>query len=276
MTDEFLAGVVYGANVVVTNPTSARQKVSVLLQIPRGSLPVNGSKPTDSRRLQLEPYSTQTFEYSFYFPTPAAQPLPHYPVHVARDEQIVGAARPFAFNVVHQLTQIDKTSWDYVSQYAKDDEVFAFLDKANIERLDLERIAWRARASADFFRKLIKVTESRHVYSEPIYRYAVMHNAPAPLATWLRQRTDFVDQCGSYLDSKLLKIDPIERRSYEHLEYSPLVNQRAYRVGAENTIAEPSAARTVPALNEHPRLQAHARCRGSVERGLLPLPSGPH
>ena len=74
--------------------------------------------------------------------------------------------------------------------------------------------------------------EIRHVYSEPIYRYAVLHNVAAPLATWLRERDDFLAQCGPYLDAKLLKIDPIERRAYEHLEYSPLVNQRAHRVGA--------------------------------------------
>lgn len=239
VTDEFLAGVVYGANVVVTNPTSARQKLSVLLQIPRGALPANGSKATDSRRLALEPYSTQTVEYYFYFPEPAAQPLPHYPVHVAHEEQIVGEAKPFAFKVVQQLSQVDKTSWDYVSQYGSEADVFAFLDKANIERIDLERVAWRARQSKDFFGKLIALMEKRHVYSEPIYRYAVLHNVAAPLAVWLRERGDFIQQCGSYLDSKLLKIDPIERRTYEHLEYSPLVNQRAHRLGAENRIPNP-------------------------------------
>jgi hypothetical protein len=37
----------------------------------------------------------------------------------------------------------------------------------------------------------------------------------------------------------LIIIDPIERRAYEHLEYSPLVNQRAHRVGAENKIPNP-------------------------------------
>jgi len=239
VTEEFLAGVVYGANVVVTNPTSARQKLSVLLQIPRGALPVGGSKATDSRRLQLEPYSTQTLEYFFYFPVPAAQPLPHYPVHIAREEQIVGEAKPFTFKVVQQLSQIDKTSWDYISQYGTEADVFAFLDKANIERLDLERVAWRARKSPEFFQKLVTLMEQRHVYSEPIYRYAVLHNIAAPLATWLRQRGDFIEQCGPYLESKLVKIDPIERRSYEHLEYSPLVNQRAHRVGAENRIPNP-------------------------------------
>lgn len=239
VTDEFLAGVMYGANVVVTNPTSARQKLSVLLQIPRGALPANGSKATDSRRLALEPFSTQTVEYYFYFPAPSAQPLPHYPVHVAHEEQIVGAAKPFTFKVVQQLSQEDKTSWDYVSQNGAEADVFAFLDKANIQRIDLEWVAWRARRSKEFFQKLVALMEKRHVYSEPIYRYAVQHNVAAPLATWLRQRGDFIAQCGPYLDSTLLKIDPIERRSYEHLEYSPLVNQRAHRLGAENRIPNP-------------------------------------
>ena len=44
------------------------------------------------------------------------------------------------------------------------------------QRLDLERIAWRARASVEFFRKLVALLEKRHVWSEPIYRYAVLHN----------------------------------------------------------------------------------------------------
>jgi hypothetical protein len=242
VTAEFLSGVVYGANVVVTNPTSAPQKLTALLQIPRGALPVNGSKATDSRRLRVEPYTTQTLEYFFYFPAPNAaqeERFPHYPVQVARDEQIVGGAKPFAFKVVKQLSEVDKASWEYLSQYGSDADVFAFLDSANLARLDLEKIAWRARKSADFFRRLIGVLEKRHVFSEPIYRYAVQHNAAAPLATWLRQREDFLGQCGPWLDAKLLKIDPIERRAYEHLEYSPLVNQRAHRVGAENRIPNP-------------------------------------
>jgi len=239
VTAEFLSGVVYGANIVVTNPTSAPQKLTALLQIPRGALPVNGSKATDSRRLRLDPYSTQTLEYFFYFPAPVAELLPHYPVQVARDEQIVGGTKPFAFKVVKQLTEVDKTSWDYISQYGTDAEVFAFLDKANIARLNVEKIAWRARKSVDFFRQLIVALEMRHIYSEPIYRYAFVHNAAAPLAVWLRQRDDFLAECGPWLDAKLLKIDPIERRVYEHLEYSPLVNQRAHRVGAENRIPNP-------------------------------------
>jgi hypothetical protein len=241
VTDEFLAGATYGANVVVTNPTSSPQKLELLLQIPQGALPVLKSRATASPRLRLEPYTTQTFEYFFYFPganKPGAK-FAHYPVQVSRAEQTVGAAKAFAFHVVPRLTQFDKASWDYVSQYGTEAEVFAFLEQNNIARLNLERVAWRARQSVDFFRKLIALLEKRHAYSEPLYRYAVVHNDTAPLREWLRHRDDFLAQCGPLLDAKLVQIDPVERRRYEYLEYSPLVNQRAHRIGAEHKIANP-------------------------------------
>ncbi len=241
VSEEFLAGATYGANIVVTNPTSSPQKLELLLQIPQGALPVLKSRATASPRLRLEPYTTQTFEYFFYFPganKPGAK-FAHYPVQVSRAEQTVGAAKAFAFSVVPRLTQFDKASWDYVSQYGTEAEVFAFLEQNNIARLNLERVAWRARQSVDFFRKLVVLVEQRHSYSEPIYRYGIVHNDAPVLREWLRHRDDFLAQCGPLLDAKLVQIDPIERRAYEHLEYSPLVNQRAHQLGAEHKIANP-------------------------------------
>ncbi len=239
VTGEFIAGVVYGANVVVTNPTSAPQKLALLLQIPRGALPVLGSKATDSKRVRLESYTTQRLEYFFYFPAPAKEELPHYPVHVSRDEMTVGAGKAFAFNVVQKLTKPDTTSWDYVSQNGTDADVFVFLAAHSLEQISLERIAWRARKSADFFRKLIGVLEQRHIYNDTIYSYAVVHDDTDALREWLRHHDDFLARCGPYLASKLITIDPIERRTFQELEYSPLVNQRSHRLGGESRIPNP-------------------------------------
>ncbi|MEO6787891.1 MAG: hypothetical protein ABI318_17340, partial [Chthoniobacteraceae bacterium] len=242
VTEEFLTGAVYGANVVVTNPTSSPVKAEELLQIPQGAMPVHGSKATDSRRLRLEPYTTKTFEYYFYFPAVprAGMKFPHYPVNVAVAGNSAAAAKPFEFNVVAKLTQFDKASWDYVSQYGTEAEVFAFIAQNNVESLNLERIAWRCRESGDFFKKLTGVMQQRHVWSDVIYSYAVVFNDTAALREWLKHRDDFLNQCGPYLASKLITIDPIERRAYEHLEYSPLVNQRAHMLGSERRIANPT------------------------------------
>ena len=242
VTGEFLTGAVYGANVVVTNPTSSPVKAEVLLQIPQGALQVLGSKATDSRRLRLEPYTTKTFEYYFYFPATAKDgaKFPHYPVNVAVAGTSAAAAKAFEFNVVAKLTQFDKASWDYVSQYGTDAEVFEFIAQNNVVALNMERVAWRCRQSAEFFKRLTGLMQQRHAWHDVIYSYAVVHNDTAALREWLKHRDDFLGGCGPFLASKLITIDPIERRSYEHLEYSPLVNQRAHRLGSERRIANPA------------------------------------
>jgi len=242
VAEEFLTGAVYGANIVVTNPTSSPVKAEVLLQIPQGALSVHASKPTDSLRLRLEPYTTKTFEYYFYFPSVprAGMKFPHYPVNVAVAGNSAAAAKAFEFNVVAKLTQFDKASWDYVSQYGTDADVFEFLAQNNVESLNLERIAWRCRQSGDFFKKLIGVMQARHVWQPVIYSYSVVHNDTPSLREYLKHRDDFLGGCGPFFASKLITIDPIERRSYEHLEYSPLVNQRAHMLGNERRIANPT------------------------------------
>lgn len=238
VTDEFLTGTVYGANIVVTNATSTRIKAEILLQIPQGALPVRGSKATQSLRLPLEPYTTTTREYYFYFPgTPAKAggKFAHYPVHVATGGKEAGKAPVFAFNVVNQLSGVDKASWDYVSQYATEAEVFAYLEQNNIQRADLGRIAWRCRQSPDFYRQIIKMLAERHVWDDTLTSYAVYHNDKVTLGEWLKHQ--YSEEFGPVLDSPLVKFEPLEFDLYEHLEYSPLINQRAHRLGREWRIA---------------------------------------
>jgi len=242
VTEEFLVGTVYGANVVITNPTSTPQKVALLLQIPRGAIPVLGSRRTQSLRLRLEPYTTQTFSYFFYFPGPSGkgQKFPQYPAHVSREKMVFGSAAPFSFLVLDKLTQEDVTSWNHVSQYGTDEEVFAFLDKANLQRVNMERVAWRCRKSVTFFKRLVAFMQRNHLYNEVIYRYSVFHNDKAALNAWLKHHNEFIAQLGAWLSTPLLVINPIQRLTFEHLEYAPLVNQRAHKFGPEYQISNPT------------------------------------
>lgn len=241
VSEEFLSGVVYGAHLVVSNPGSSPLKLDLLTQVPEGALPVLGSRATHSRFMRLEPYTTHQAEYYFYFPSPPtnATPFLHFPASATLTGKTAGRAKPLTFRVVRQLSKVDTASWDYISQQGTEAEVFAFLEQNNLSRLNLERVAWRSRTSVDFFRKLNAFLGRHHVWSEPNTRYAFIHNDPGVLREWLRHRDDFLAQCGEWLDTRLATLDPIERRTYEHLEYSPLVNQRSHRVGAEHRIANP-------------------------------------
>jgi hypothetical protein len=241
VTEEFVTGAVYGAHLVVSNPNGSAVKADVLTQLPKGAMPVSGSRMTQSRHVRIEPYATEQFDYQFYFPSPspAAAAFPHLPSSATAAGKAAGAAKSLAFRVVAKPSKADTESWEYVSQQGSEADVFAFLDRHNLEQLDLARVAWRTRANFDFYRGVIALLAKRHVWNDTLYGYAVHHNDPAALRELLRHRDDFLNLCGDWLDCRLVRIDPVERRRYEHLEYAPLVNQRAHRVGAENRIANP-------------------------------------
>ena len=232
VAEEFLPHVVYGARVLLTNPTDNRQKLQVLLQLPMGALPVNSGFYTRGVYVTIEPHATQSLEYYFYFPSTGK--YAHYPVTLAQNDRVTGGAAPFTFNVVAQLTNVDKTSWPWISQNGTPEDVLAFLEKANLWRQDLTEIAWRMKDKA-YFLKVTALLEARHIYHDTLWAYSLQHNDTAALRTWLIH-SPFADRCGLHLVSPLLTLDPVERLDYQHLEYAPLVNPRAHSVGAKRTI----------------------------------------
>ena len=233
VTEEFLVHVVYGSQIAVTNPTSSRRKLDLLVQIPQGAMPVAGSKETRSMPITLEPFATQTVEVHFYFPLAGDFEL--YPVQISAEERHVAAAEPLRFHVVREATVIDRTSWDWVSQHGDDQAVLAYLDEHNPLRLDLTRIAFRMR-DADFFKRAIEQLSRRHLFDPTLWSYGVKHDHVPAIREYLSFRDDFVAAVGPWFDGELLTIDSERRRSYEHLDYRPLVNARSHRLGPERRI----------------------------------------
>ncbi len=232
VTEEFLPRVVYGAEVVLTNPSGNRQRLQLLLQLPLGAVPVGGGVYTRGVSVTLEPYNTKKLEYYFYFP--ATGQFTHYPVTMARNDQVVAGVFPFTFNVVARLTKIDRTSWAWISQNGEPAEVLAFLEQANLHRLDLNEIAWRMK-DRPWFKQAVALLTRRQFWQDTLWSYGILHNDPETIRAYLRH-SPFAGRCGLYLVSPLLTLDPVERLAYQHLEYAPLVNPRAHQVGAHRTI----------------------------------------
>ncbi len=233
ITDEFLVHTVYGCQVVVTNPTSSRQKLDVLLQVPVGAIPVMGGKFTRTLHVDLQPYHTETAEYYFYFPV--AGEYAHYPVHVAKNQQLIAHAGPLAFKVVEEPSNVDRQSWDYVSQHGTADQVLEYLNEHNLHRTNLDKIAFRM-ADKQFFRTVTERLATRHVYNNTLWSYGIKHNVVPAIREYLQHADGLVGRCGAYLDSPLLTIDPVARKAYQQMEYSPLVNARAHQLGRRRQI----------------------------------------
>jgi len=245
VSDEFLVDVAYGCQVVVTNPTSSMRTAEVLLQVPEGAVPLQNGFWTRGRQVMLAPYATQTIEYLFYFPSTGD--FAHYPVHASEQGKLAAFATPRTLKVVAEPSKIDTSSWEHVSQQGSPQEVLQFLDSHNVQRLDLSKIAWRMRDRA-FYRALLPKLKQRHAFDPTLWSYALLHRDAQATSEYLRHRDDFLDQCGTWLDAPLAKIDPKERQRFQHLELSPLVHQRAHQLGSQRVFGNQDLAGQYSAL----------------------------
>ncbi|MBZ0280734.1 MAG: hypothetical protein K8L97_08325, partial [Anaerolineae bacterium] len=245
VTDEFLVDVAYGCQVVVTNPTSQPRTAELLLQIPAGAVPVQRGFWTKGVTVQLAPYGTQTVEYAFYFP--AVGDFVHYPVHAAEKQQLAAFAEPRTLHVVLTPQKLDTSSWEHVSQQGTTADVLTFLDTHNLQRLDLDKIAWRMKDKAFFTSALQKLRE-RRVYHQTLWSYALLHQDRMAAREYLQHQDGFLGQCGLAIDSPLLAFEPRERRWFEQLELDPLVHARAHRFGGRRVLGNQDLARQYAAL----------------------------
>ncbi|HEX7840349.1 MAG TPA: hypothetical protein VF469_22880, partial [Kofleriaceae bacterium] len=224
-------GVVYTCQVVLANPTSARQRVSALVQIPRGSIAVGGGRPTQTIDVLLAPYGTHGHELSFYFPAPGR--WTHFPVHVSRAGQIVAAAPGRVLEVRAEGAAPDTRSWAYLSQRGELAELLAYLSTANLAAIELPRIAWRLR-DLGAYTAILAALEARRAYDPTLWGYALLHRDAPRIRTWLRVRAGELSSAGPVLD--MIGLDAEDLGRYEHLELAPLVNARAHRLGSRLAI----------------------------------------
>lgn len=232
VNNEFLINTVYGCQVVITNVSCSRQQLEVLLQIPTGSIPVKGGSFTRGRVIELSPYSTQTLEYYFYFPFVGK--YQQFPVHIAKNEEIIAFTQPPTIEVVENPTVIDTTSFEYVSQRGSNEELYKFLQSTNLHRINLNRIAWRLKDKS-VFTEVMKILKHRFIYHDIIWSYSIFHENLVGIQEYL-SHLHLISKCGPHLVTPLLSTNPFTERTFEHLEYLPLVNARAFTLGKERKI----------------------------------------
>ena len=240
--DKFVSGKfythrLYGSMAVVTNPTSTPQSVNLLVQIPQGAIAVSGSRETRTVQMELPAFGSASHEYWFYFPE--AGTMEHYPAHVSDGEQILAWANAMQLEVTDEQASVDTDAWDFVSQNASDDQLLAWMEKANLQRINLADIAFRMREKR-VFQQVTSLLANRFVYNPVLWSYSLTHQDAERIGEYLENEESFVGTCGPALDSKLVGIHPETRRWHEHVEFSPLINARAHQTGARRKILNDS------------------------------------
>ncbi len=236
---ELLTGVVYGTEVVVSNPTTQPRRLELLVQVPAGAIAVGGARATEGRDLRLGPLESARVEVLFTFPEPGDFALA--PAQVARDGAALASADARTLHVVDEPTEVDETSWEHVSQNGTLEQVLGYLEGANVGALDLSRVAWRMR-DRDAYTRLLGALRGRRVFDRTLWGYAIHQRDARGAAELLQMSDDWLRGCGPVLDAPLVRIDPVERRVYEHVEFDPLVNERAHPFGGARRVLNADVA----------------------------------
>lgn len=224
---------VYQREVVLTNPTPEPQRIDLLLQLPEGSISTDGAVATRSRRLRLEPFGVERLEQRFYFPAPGC--FVHLPAQASRDGQLLIAGPRATLEVVERLVEDDGESWEWVSQRAELPRLLRFLDEESLEGLDLSSMAWRMR-DGEVFAAVVDRLRRRKRFDPTIWSYGLAQGDLRAVRQWLEHDDGPLRRCGRWLDSPLISFDEVGRGWSEHLEFAPLINARAHRLGSRRRL----------------------------------------
>ena len=276
ITGDFVAGVAYGASMVITNPSGAGRRIDVLAQIPAGAIPLAGLPATTSQTYELEPYGVQTLDLAFYFPSAGEFAL--YPLQVSEGDLILARSEGKTLKVVAEPPAADADSWPVLARDATDAAVLARLKTANLRTLDLNLIRWRLRERG-FFNEVTKVLRERLHYSPEVAAYGLFHGEAGAIRDAI-ENSLIVGKLGEWLDSPLIQVRPLVHRDWAALEFDPLVNPRAHRFADKERLTHAEATAHHAALldilawkptldaDDHLALTAHLLLQDRVSEAL--------
>ena len=222
----FLINKKYGCLTVVTNTTSEIKEFFLNYLIPEGSLPLDFSLRTKHQFVSIQPFTSFVIENQFFFPM--AGTFSHLPGKAVDYENIFTNEKMYSISATADEEILDKNSWEYHVKEGNKEKILTYIKTHNLIKINLPDIYYLVKDKG-FFDALTTELKSRFFFDYVVWSYSVFHKNKDKLSEFL-PNTDFNNTCGTYFNSSLLTIDPIEKRMYEHKEYFPLVKGRTHPI----------------------------------------------
>lgn len=228
---EFLTAKVYECRISITNLGETSNELTVITQVPEGSLPVNTLEDFKLSPRRVDPMATEFISFKFYFPEVGN--YSYYPATVMKNNRFVACARtkeePLRVVEVYSPGSNRLETLQEVVVQGSVEEVLRFIQEKNIfnERLfDISKIRWVCKHSKDAFMKLISILRKNFAFDEQIWAYSIYHGCYPEFRELLAVIAERFVQKYQYVDlGKGLKLC-----NFEPLEYDPLVNPRAHEL----------------------------------------------
>ncbi|KAJ0390980.1 hypothetical protein P43SY_011342 [Pythium insidiosum] len=241
---EFVVNRIYSCIVSLSNIGSKRLKnVNVLLQIPRGAVPITSSGfYTKNEVTEVAAHSSTQLSYEFYFPEVGE--FEHYPAHASMNGMVVARAAQDAecmpIKVVQHATIVDLTSWSDVATRGTVGDVISFLsNEKNVRAFDLSALYWRCR-DASFYSSMVGYLRQRMVFDKGVWKYAFVHGDVSGIRELCASSEALRRIVGSGVRTSVLMRESVYQSErfdtafqFDHAEFGPFLTRRAHRVAGK-------------------------------------------
>ncbi|OMJ83080.1 hypothetical protein SteCoe_16060 [Stentor coeruleus] len=243
---QFIKQKIYTCKVVITNTSSKYVNLEIMIQIPQGSIALKPLESSKTYYKRLRPFSTSTIELRFYFPESGC--YEHIPASVIMDKKIIAILdkKDLVVRESYDLSKLE-TFEDLVMSGRKD-LVLEYMKTNNWNNkksdYNLNSILWMCE-DKDFWMEVIEMYRSKMIYNDELWYFGFMHCDKETVKDVLKKWGYPNSPVGCHFSSTLLTT---QNEGFNHLEYDPLVNARAYRLANHPRIANTSLRKSYKLL----------------------------
>ncbi|OMJ71756.1 hypothetical protein SteCoe_29951 [Stentor coeruleus] len=231
---QFIKETIYNCKVTITNTSGKDLNFTILTQVPEGSIALSPPQSSKTHFLFVSNFTTQTLEFSFYFPLSGS--FTHIPGNIAVDGKIIAKAVMNTLRVldVYDVSKLE-TFKDLVISGRKD-LILDYLRTENLKsskkNFSINDLFWMFK-NKDFWSEVLSIYRSRLLYNEQLWSFAIIHNDKEIVSDILSSKEVIKNNIGHYFDSHIIKTTD---EGHSHIEFDPLVNARAYKLGNQQRI----------------------------------------
>ena len=229
---EFVVGKLYASRIAITNFSETQYEITLIAEVPEGSIPVKSQDYLKSTVLTLEPLSTKTQEFLFYFPTPGQ--FSCYPAAITKDGCLISSANiPEVLKVYKDLPKTELTNMKDILSVGKTEDILNFMRTQNIvdkSVFNFTDIYWLLK-DRPFYEEVARILESRFIFDETVYSFSVFHADLPRMRVYLSRKFKGKRITIRELDIYYLKNELFEIDDFKFREYYPLINPRVHDIG---------------------------------------------
>ena len=229
---DFVIGKIYASRIAITNLSDVESEITLLSEIPQGSIPIKSQDYLRSNIIKLRPLTTEISEFLFYFPSPGEYTC--YPAAITKDGCLVSSANISGKLQVYEKapkTEL-KTMKDILSVGSTQD-ILHFMKTENIVDENVFKfsdIYWLLKDKA-FYESVCQILEDRFIFDQNVFSFSLYHADLSRLKVYLAKRFEGRRVTVRELDVYYLKNDLLEIDDFKFREYYPLINPRVHDIG---------------------------------------------